>query len=119
MNQPAVLQVVSDNSWFAPVGHAHAVSGLYVEHHWLPIIGPTAMLLARRLDGLLAHNDGNCVDIEVEPLAHSLGVGVSRLWHALDRLKRRRLLTLNHVTETTTVVVLRRYWPTVPEKGSS
>lgn len=111
----AVLQVVSDST---PVGYAHAVSGEYVERYWLPVLGPTALLLARRLDGLLAHHENERVDIEVEPLAHSLGVGVSRLWHALDRLKRRRLLTLNHVTETTTVVVLRRFWPTAPEKGS-
>jgi hypothetical protein len=70
---------------------------------WLPTIGPTAAVLAR---WLIAH-DG---DHSTGDIAQQLGVGVPRLHHALHRLSRAGLITIDDETHPTTVTVLVR-WP--------
>lgn len=62
-------------AWDDPVvrriGFAH--DHPYLETHWLPVLGPTATWLLRRLAGeLVARPEGLCVDASL--LAASLGV---------------------------------------------
>lgn len=53
--------------------HGHPADGEYVEWFWLPVLGPTATWLVRRLAVHAAHEpDGGLVD--VADLAASLGV---------------------------------------------
>lgn len=57
---------------------AHPVGGGYVETYWLPVLGPTATWLARRLaafvEDLPAHQD---VDVDLLAVAISLGLSAS------------------------------------------
>lgn len=64
------------SSWFDPVDArtGHDLRSTYVEHFWLPILGPTTTLLLRRLAAELdRHPDG--VDLPVLDTAHALGLG--------------------------------------------
>ncbi len=68
----------------------HAASA-YVEVCYLPILGPTATWLYRRLAGMLAYSD--FLELESVCLAQEMGVGTgngknSRLWSATSRLVR-------------------------------
>lgn len=76
------------------------------EKAWLPTLGPTAMLLARRL---IAGGD----DIyKVDELARQFGVGALRLWNAFTRLDRRRLILIEHVDwSSAPIVTARARWP--------
>lgn len=90
----------------------HDIRGDYVEVKWLPVIGPTATLLARRLVGLLDGTD----PIDVSTLAHGLGVGRSRFWQALDRLQRFGLAGVNVLPDhDLTIIYLLRRWPDAPQ----
>lgn len=74
---------------------AYPVNGPYVEHVYLPKIGPTATLLLRRLPVLLSSDprsgdpmqaNGEPVYIDQRELAKSLGVGLDSLLAARKRL---------------------------------
>lgn len=62
----------------------------YVERFWLPTLGPTSLLLLRRLAaGLQSHEDG--ITVEVGELSQALGLGYrdgssSPLLRSFDRL---------------------------------
>ena len=65
----------------------------YVEQCWAPVIGPTSVLLLRRLPVLW--REGMSIEVEVDELAGSLGLGNSSGRHGamrrtLDRLARFR-----------------------------
>ncbi|HEX9994014.1 MAG TPA: hypothetical protein VGB14_13885 [Acidimicrobiales bacterium] len=86
------LRVVA---WIDPaLHHGFGLQHPYVEVAWTPVLGPTAVLAARRLDLLLGrHPDG--VDIDVADLAAQLGVGArgtggkwSPIVRSLERLER-------------------------------
>lgn len=99
----------------------HPVAGWYVEVAWLPIVGPTALLLARRL--VAADRDATDRDatlVRVDELAPSLGVGVPRLWTALGRLERRGLVTvaIDEVNRVA-VVKIKGVWPEAPAPRSA
>lgn len=64
--------------------NGHDIESAHVEQVWLPILGPTAMLLARRL--LRAPHD--ITDYGLADLAHWLGVGYRKIDVALSRLDR-------------------------------
>jgi hypothetical protein len=63
---------------------------LYVERFWLPTLGPTSLLLLRRIAaGLDAHPDG--IELEIGELSQALGLGhregnSSPVVRSLDRL---------------------------------
>lgn len=65
-------------TWHDPVvdTYGHATQSDYVEWFWLPVLGPTATWLARRLAAHAAHDPGGCV-VDLAELAASLGV----TWH--------------------------------------
>ena len=53
----------------------------YVETYWLVVLGPSAILVARRLaDWLDERPDG--LEVPLEPLARSLGLGASTARHS-------------------------------------
>lgn len=53
----------------------HDTRSPYVERFWLPLLGPSTLLLARRLGAELdRHPDG--FDLDLEATAHSLGLGL-------------------------------------------
>ena len=74
---------------------------------WLPVLGPTAMLLAQRfvIDG-----DGSYVTAE---LARQFGVGTGRLWQAVTRLEKRQLVTV-HPEQSGSIVNIHDHWPNPP-----
>lgn len=62
----------------------------YVEFVWSEALGPTALLLARRL-GTLIERSPHGADLSVAELAHELGVGVPKIDSSLVRLARNGL----------------------------
>jgi hypothetical protein len=77
-----------------------------VEEAWLPKLGPTALLLARRLCR------GHYVDrYEVDVLARDLGVSAPRLWAAVLRLERCGHASINR-DASPPIVRLRTAWRT-------
>jgi hypothetical protein len=89
--------------WFDPVVEAvgHDARGWYVEAFWLPVIGPTAIALARRLaDGLDRHPEG--FTVQFVELSASLGLGDkppsnrAMLTRALRRLDSFKFIALDN-----------------------
>ena len=74
---------------------------------WLPNIGPSAMVLARRL---VAQERTDIYDMAA--LAPAIGVGVPRLWEAFNRLRRAKLATIN-TPEWSPIpcVAMHAFWP--------
>jgi hypothetical protein len=68
----------------------HDPRSVYVERFWLPTLGPTSLLLLRRIAaGLHEHPDG--ITVEVAELSQALGVGFrdgnsSPVMRSMDRL---------------------------------
>lgn len=85
------------------------VSSQYVEEAWLPYIGPTAYLLARRIDHALASMGKHAV--EVRKMSELLGVYPEEIIAACHRLCRYGLATWADRDPT---LYLSRYWPQVP-----
>lgn len=84
--QPQVRQVGF------PLDHA------YIEHCWAPVIGPTSVLLLRRLP--IMWREGMTAEIDSAELAQSLGLGNSTgrngtMQHTLDRLERFRFASFS------------------------
>ena len=72
---PATHATISVTRWHDPVveTRGYPIDDPYVEMFWLPILGPTATWLARRLaSGLLHQPDGYICDMS--ELAQALGV---------------------------------------------
>jgi hypothetical protein len=71
--RPASLRLVP---WVDPVvdGRGIPVTSLYVEQFWLPVLGPSATLLLRRL-GSIASQFPDGVTLDREWLGSSLGLG--------------------------------------------
>ena len=70
--EEAIIHIVP---WKDPLveGHGYAIEDPYIEMFWLPILGPTATWLVRRLAGGLQHQpDGYTVDMM--DLARGIGV---------------------------------------------
>lgn len=84
------------------------------EAHWLPLIGPTAMVLARRL---VMDNPG--AFYLASDLARDLGVGVPRLWAAFKRLERAKLITIDPTMSKCKCVTIRAYWPVPRPKAAT
>jgi hypothetical protein len=86
---PATLAI---RPWPDPVIDTlgHDPRSIYVERFWLPTLGPTSLLLLRRIAaGFDAHPDG--IELELGELSQALGVGrregnSSPVVRSLDRL---------------------------------
>jgi hypothetical protein len=85
------------------------VQSAYCEDAWLPFLGPTALVLARRLDARLASEAR--VAVEVGRWADALGVEPDDVVTAFHRLLR---YGLAEPGEGENHFRLLRHWPTVP-----
>ena len=79
-----------------------------VEEEWLPYLGPTTLVLARKIDGILATE--NKYAINVPKWADAMGVSPNELLTACHRLVRYALATWGDRDPTLFVV---RKWPNV------
>lgn len=86
------------------------VCSAYVEVEWLPFLGPTAMLLARKIDGMLSTSGRHALD--VHRLAQDLGVIPDEVIAACHRLSR---YGLAEWADRDPTLRMRRHWPHVPE----
>lgn len=68
--------VITVRAWHDPVVEAlgHDARSLYVETFWLPVLGPSTILLLRRLAGALAATPAGCA-IGVVETSRALGLG--------------------------------------------
>lgn len=109
-------------AWVDPVVdlNGHPVNDPYIEMFWLPVLGPTATWLFRRLvSGVLDNNDG-FFDIDMGELARSIGVAHTNGRHnpfarALQRC------TMFGVAQTIALqpvqtVAVRRFLPTLAQR---
>jgi hypothetical protein len=80
----------------------------YVDHHWLPLIGPTATALLRYAIELL-HEGAS--ELEPQATAAAIGVGPDRLQRSIVRLASFHLFAV-----TTDSVAVRRRVPPVSER---
>ena len=113
---PARLHVVA---WVDPVLDAAGVDlrSSYVERYWLPVLGPSATWLLRRLaDGLDRAPDG--FDVDLADLAASLGVGGPDSRHAPIHRALRRCARFGLVRPLGgELLALRRAAGRVPERN--
>jgi hypothetical protein len=90
-----------------PTG-AHKVRSEYVEEQWLAYIGPTALLVARRMDNALSTvTTQGC---NVSQWSKEMGITPEELMRALNRLARFGL----GEWQGDQTFLLRRHWPSVP-----
>ena len=96
-----------------PSPMSEGVRSAYVEDHWLPYLGPAALLFARRCDNLLATlKDGQqSIAVLVHRWASDLGIYPEEVVAAKNRLLRFGLATWE---EKGNVFSLYRHWPPVP-----
>lgn len=90
--------------------HNHRIRSEYVEENWLPFIGPTAMLFARKCDLTLTHDNRSAVRITA--WAEGFGVSFEDLLSSVHRLIRYGLATW---VDRDSTLLLRRHWPSVPD----
>lgn len=102
--------------WSDPVVEAvgHDPRSTYVHEFWLPIVGPSALLVARKMLERLEAAGGPCT-IELDELALSVGLGRavgrnSRITTTLGRLAGFGLVHLANGGDASTTVVVRTAW---------
>lgn len=93
-----------------PDGTSQRVRSEYVEESWLPYLGPAAILLARKIDQILATEHKYAVD--VPKWSEAMGVSPDDLLAACHRLVRYGLAAWGDRDPT---LFVRRFWPLVPE----
>ena len=81
----------------------------YVEHDWLPYLGPNAILLARKIDLLLATDKK--ITFDADRWAGQMGVTTEEMLAACHRLVRYGLARWG---DKDPILILRRHWPHVP-----
>jgi hypothetical protein len=84
----------------------------YVEMYWLPVIGPSATWLYRRLGVWVTHTDE--LTIDVDDVARSIGIGGkgNPVRRTLDRL-----VTFHAARWNDSVLEVRRALPTLPRRN--
>jgi hypothetical protein len=114
-----VLRVVA---WVDPVvdTHGHPVTDPYIEMFWLPVLGPTATWLYRRLVSVVLDDAVDFYDVDMADLARSIGVAHTPGRHnpfarALQRC------TMFGVAQNVAVhpvptISVRRCLPTLPQR---
>ena len=86
----------------------------YVELCWLPILGPSATWMARRLmTGLLRHPEGYPVDLHELAAALGLGTGLGHSSPVVRTLRRLVVFRLARLDGSDVVAVRRRIPPLV------
>jgi hypothetical protein len=94
----------------------HPVASSYAETHWLPTIGPTPWVVARRLCLIgCGAGWGEVVQHSTEVLGRMVGVGVPHLAKAIDRLNRFGLSAWL-VIGVVPLLSLRGAWPPLPRR---
>ena len=79
-------------------GHGYAIDDPYIEMFWLPILGPTATWLVRRLAGGLQHQpEGYTVDMT--DLARGIGVNYTPGRHNPFARAQPNRLQSNHIAQ--------------------
>lgn len=86
--------------------HHFEVQSAYVETLWLPTVGPTAYVVARRIDSTLAVAGAQGFQMDTDEWASALGVAGSVLIKAMDRLAMFRLGVFEGP-----VFTFSRWWP--------
>lgn len=71
--------------WDDPHGN-HLPDSTYVEALWLPTIGPSTLVLYRRLTTWLHHSPVDAIDVDVAELGQLLGIKTERADASLHRL---------------------------------
>jgi hypothetical protein len=88
-DQPLRVRVVEPH--LDPRAH-DPVRSYAVEWHWLPVVGPTALWVARRIvllvDAHVPEDDGPEVWTSYDQLGAAVGVTADRAHHAMRRLAR-------------------------------
>lgn len=92
-------------------GDVFPVSDHYPDTFWTPLLGPTAMLAARRLDLLL--DDWDRLDLDVDDFGEHLGVSGDVIRRGLRRLTMFRVADLSLDGQT---LQMRRRWPMLTER---
>lgn len=102
--------------WSDPVVEAvgHDPRSGYAHEFWLPMLGPSAMLVTRKLLERLEAAGGPC-QVDTAELALSVGLGAgagrnSRIASTLGRLAGFGLAHIGRAADGTTAVVLRTAW---------
>lgn len=100
----------------APLDEWHLITSPYVETYWLPIVGPTPWVLARRLvlTGAVA-GWGESVTHDTDVLGRMVGVRLGQLNKAIQRLN---WFGLTHWGQVGGVpqLVARGAWPALPRR---
>ncbi len=104
--------------WKDPIVDAHGqpARSEYVENYWLPVIGPTGLLILRRLDQLIGDRDTMPVDLSAMAESMGLSYRVDKETPFGRALKRLEMFGLAHRHATVTHV--RLMVPTVPDRYS-
>lgn len=102
--------------WSDPVVEAvgHDPRSAYAHEFWLPIVGPSALLVTRKLLERLEAAGGPC-EVDTAELALSVGLGAgggrnSRIAATLGRLTGFGLAHIGRAGDDTTTVMLRTAW---------
>ena len=92
---------------------SEGIRSAYVEEAWLPYLGPSALLFARRCDAALAtlQDGAKSVAVIVARWAEALGIDNEEVVAAKNRLVR---FGLARWDAKSTVLDLHRHWPAVP-----
>lgn len=116
------MRVVCISPWPEPsLDIGHEIRSVYVEHHWLPSLGPTSYLFLRQAAFLLDASPTGATET-LEELAELIGVGSGThgaLPRAMGRLARFGfLLPITHATTRGPVehLAVRRYLPDISPK---
>jgi hypothetical protein len=111
-----IAPVLRVEPWADPVVEAvgHDPRSAYAHEFWLPIVGPSGLLVTRKLLERLEAAGGPC-DVDTVELASSVGLGPgagrnSRITATLGRLAGFGLLHVGPAHDGTSAIVLRTAW---------
>jgi hypothetical protein len=114
--QPTALHVVA---WIEPKVDALGIDARshYVETFWLPVLGPSATWLLRRIaDGLETEPDG--FDLDLDRMGRRLGINASDRTNSPMRLALDRCLRYGLARRTATnSLSVRRFVPYLPRRA--
>lgn len=92
-----------------PEGYTQQIRGDYVEREWLAYLGPEAILLARRIAGILEYSHKSVV--KIAQWAEEMKLSEEKLMDACSMLVHYGLATFS---ERDTTLVMQKRWPLVP-----
>ena len=118
MTTPTIEQAVLDRFSVAaastgPTPTSESVRSAYVESEWLPYLGPTTIIFARRADAMLATlKDGQqSITVHIRKWAEAMGCYPDDITAAKNRLLRFGLATWEPKGN---MLSIERHWPLVP-----